>query len=503
MRLGIDFGTTRTLVAAALDGRYPIATFEIGDGYREYLPGYAAHTGDGWVFGWEAAEALRRGAPGMRSLKRRVSGLAPDEPVPGAPDGATALDLVTGFARHVRAALVVRSNLEIGKRTRLETTIAVPANASTRQRYLTIEAFNRAGFEVDALLNEPTAAAVEFAHRNLSAIGDRSPKRYVVVYDLGGGTFDTSAVSLIDRRFELLSTEGIARLGGDDFDAVLLELAARRAGIAPGNLGIDAIEACREAKESLNNNSRKLMIDLGGDREPVVLEVAELYEACEPLVDQTIELLGRLSARLVDYGIDPDNPRELGGIYVVGGGSQLPLVGKRLRSIYKRKIQLAPQSHAATAIGLAICGDPDAGIFIREAVTRYFGVWREAEGGSEKVFDQIISKDTAVGDAEDLIICRGYRPSHTIGNLRFIECARLTGDGQPAGDITPWAEIRFPYDPSFAKRKDLAKVPVERTESVGDAEITETYTYRRDGTIAVDIENRTYGYQRSFVLGNL
>lgn len=502
MRLGIDFGTTRTLVAAASDGRYPIAAFDAGDSFREYLPGYAAHVDGRWVYGWEAAAAIRDGGAGFRSIKRRISGLAPDQPVPGAPDQITAIELVTGYARYLRRALAESSNLEIPARGRLPATLAVPANAGTRQRYLTIDAFNSAGFEVDSLLNEPTAAAVEFAHRNLGSIGKRSPKRYVVVYDLGGGTFDTSAVSLAGRRFDLLSTEGIGRLGGDDFDQVIAALAAEAAGIDPAGLGPAALEACREAKESLNASSRKLLVDLGGDRDPVVLDVADIYERCAPLVDRTVSLLGELFGRLGDYGIDPENPRELGGIYLVGGGVQLPLIGRQLRSIYKRKIQLAPQPHAATAIGLAICGDPDAEIFVREAATRYFGVWREAAGGLEKVFDRIISKDTELG-AGDLVIRRDYCPSHTIGNLRFIECARLTGDGQPAGDITPWAQIRFPYAPELAGRDDLESVAVERTDAVGATEIAETYTYGRDGTIAVEIENRTHGYNRRFVLGQM
>ena len=87
--------------------------------------------------------------------------------------------------------------------------VAVPANSSSRQRWLTLEAFRRAGFEPIGMLNEPTAAAVEFAQRHLD-LGKKSPKRYVVVYDLGGGTFDTSAVSLEGRRFELIASEGLA-----------------------------------------------------------------------------------------------------------------------------------------------------------------------------------------------------------------------------------------------------------------------------------------------------
>src|SRR6478609_1266932 len=138
--------------------------------------------------------------------------------------------------RRIRSLLVEQSNLDVSDEEPLEAMVAVPANASTRQRYLTIEAFRRAGFEVLGMVNEPTAAAIEFAHRNLGTIAKRSPKRYVVVYDLGGGTFDTSAVSLEHRRFELIASEGIGELGGDDFDQLIFDFALRQTGIAESGL---------------------------------------------------------------------------------------------------------------------------------------------------------------------------------------------------------------------------------------------------------------------------
>jgi len=88
-----------------------------------------------------------------------------------------------------------------------EAVITVPAYFDDSQRQATKDAGKIAGLEVKRIINEPTAAAIEFAHRNLGTIGKRSPKRYVVVYDLGGGTFDTSAVSLEHRRFELIASQ--------------------------------------------------------------------------------------------------------------------------------------------------------------------------------------------------------------------------------------------------------------------------------------------------------
>ena len=212
MRLGIDFGTTRTVVALARDGRHPLVAFDAGGEFHEYVPGIAAITArDELVVGWEAAKVLATGEAkhAVRSIKRAAASLAPDAEVPGLP-GVTAIELLTRFLVELRDAIAYRSNASATKAT-LEAMVSVPANASSRQRGLTREAFRRAGIRPIGMLNEPTAAAIEFAHRHLAEIGPKSPKRYVVVYDLGGGTFDTSAVSLEGRRFDLIASEGLAR----------------------------------------------------------------------------------------------------------------------------------------------------------------------------------------------------------------------------------------------------------------------------------------------------
>ncbi len=201
MRLGIDFGTTRTVVAAVEDGRYPVASFDVEGGFRDYMPGLVARTPDGLVHGWEAEAALPADPDsGLRSLKRVIGHRAPEDPIIGF--DTDALSLVTLFLSRLERAIREESNLDVGRGEPLQAMVAVPANASTQQRYMTLEAFEAAGFEVLGMVNEPTAGAIDYAHRHLVGVGGRSPKRYVVVYDLGGGTFDTSAVSLRDRRFD-------------------------------------------------------------------------------------------------------------------------------------------------------------------------------------------------------------------------------------------------------------------------------------------------------------
>jgi hypothetical protein len=236
--------------------------------------------------------------------------------------------------------------------------------------------------------------------------------------------------------------------------------------------------------------------------EPVVLDVADVYAACEPMIVRTIDAVQQVLDDLGTLGVDVDDPRKLGAIYTVGGSSAFVPVLRMLRARFGRKILLAPQPYAATAVGLAVAADPDAAVFVREAPTRLFGVWREGDHGREKVFDPILGKTELPEAGASLVVERRYRPSHGIGHLRFLECSALDRDGQPTGDLTPWDEIRFPYDAGLADRTELAELPVERATMLTD-EIVETYTHAPDGTIEVAIENRTRGYRRVYPLGAL
>ena len=334
MRLGIDFGTTRTVVSAAADGRYPVATFELDGEVRDHLSGaVAAGPGidDPLVFGPQAARVASEGGWGLSSIKRILPGAFPEAPVPGRPQ-LTVQELVTAYLQWVRRMLLERSNFArlLDPRGPLEATVAVPAQSDSRQRYVTLEGFARAGFEVLGLVGEPTAAAIEYGLRNVTALSPRSPKQFVVVYDLGGGTFDTAAVSLLGRRFELLASEGISRLGGEDFDELIVEQALRRIPGAPPLTALDPglrvglLERARTAKEGLSTKNRKMLVEVSGVEEgvdSVVLETAALYRACMPLIERTMEQVDRLLARLARRGFDIDDPRKLGALYLVGGSA--------------------------------------------------------------------------------------------------------------------------------------------------------------------------------------
>jgi molecular chaperone HscA len=510
VRLGIDFGTTRTVVATASEGRNSVVTFETDTGFADYLPAAAVCTPDILHFGFEATDLMDTARAVVRSVKRSAARVRHDEPVPELVEiGPTSLKLLTRYLAFVRRMLVEQSNLEIEKDEPLDAMVAVPANSSTRQRYLTLEAFTRAGFHVLGMINEPTAAAIEFARRNFGMLMRRSPKRYVVVYDLGGGTFDTAAVSLEGRRFELIASEGVAQLGGDDFDEIIFEMALERMGYSAKQLDhrqrVKALNLCRESKEAMTPSTRRLLVDLAGvfpECDPVLLDAATLYERCQPLIGQTLEKVNQVFEQLRERGIDPDNQRELGAIYLVGGCTAFPPVARRLRRFRGRKTQLAPQPFAATALGLAVAADPNAAVFVRESTTRHFGVWREALSGREQAFDCILSKNRAPENGGSLVVDRWYRPQHSVGHFRFLECSELTEAGEPAGDLTPWCEVYFPYEERLADEADLGQPQLNHRVRAGD-EIVERYTYANDGSISVQIQNRTCGYSREMLLGRL
>jgi molecular chaperone DnaK (HSP70) len=230
MRLGIDYGTTRTVVAAVDRGNYPVVSFQTAAGdTQDWYPSLITARGDARLYGLDAA--CHHDDPDwalLRSFKRQLATLGPAAPLPLGSGAVTALELLTAFLAQLRCDLVTRSNLRLTLQEPLEAVIAVPANANSNQRFLTLEAFRRAGFQVRGLLNEPSAGGIEYAHHALSA-GALARRELIVVYDLGGGTFDASVISMAARRHEVARSAGIAQLGGDDVDTLLRELAQEQA----------------------------------------------------------------------------------------------------------------------------------------------------------------------------------------------------------------------------------------------------------------------------------
>lgn len=505
LRLGIDFGTTRTVVAAVDRGNYPVVVFgDAEDESHDGLPSIVAATDRGLVFGFDALAAAAQGHPTLRSFKRHLSDPDVGADTPVRIGGRHALDAVTvplgellaGFLGALRTALTREST--VAERIAADglgpVVVAVPAHAMGAQRFLTLEAFREAGFEVEGMVNEPSAAGFEYTHRRASTVSGR--RRRVVVYDLGGGTFDASLVSVDGVAHEVLDSVGLGHVGGDDIDDLIIALALEAAGTSLAELDyadrLDLREECRDAKERLSPQSRRIALELAG--RPVTLPAEAVYEAVRPLVQTTIDAMTPLVAGLAEG--DPELA-DLAGVYLVGGGSGLPLVPRMLKETFGRRVYRSPMPGASTAVGLAIAADPESGYSLTDRLSRGVGVFRESDGGRRTTFDALLSPDLVVAPGAVETVRRRYHPAHDLGRYRFVEYARMDADGEPRGDIAPLATVTFPFDPALQglPPEELAARRVTRWSGGGLGEVEETYTIDETGMATVEITDLATGHR--------
>jgi molecular chaperone DnaK (HSP70) len=507
VKIGIDFGTTRIVVSAADRGNYPLVNFEAPDGrVRDWFPSLLAVSADKRVYGWEALE--QQGKPGWtvaRSVKRRLKTAGPCSEVVIGGRRLNVGQVVTEMMTALRRELLDRSTLGASKYDKLQVMLGIPANANSNQRFLTQEAARAAGFEVLGLLNEPSAAAVEFAYRSGSDRKNRE-KAGLLVYDLGGGTFDASLVALGEAEHSVIASDGIADLGGDDFDELLARLALAEAGkpgpdedsLTPAEWYL-LFDECREKKESLHPNSRRITIDLERvrkDWKEVSISVEPFYEVCRPLVEGSRKVVEDLLAAYPDHAIDT--------LYLTGGGSELPPVARVLRETFGRRVRRSAYMRSATAIGLAIRAEGHEHLPLRDQFTKNFGVWREADDGRNVVFDVLFPRGVKLPSrGEDpLRIVRSYRPMHNIGHFRYLECAQLGANNQPHGEINNWDEIRVPFDPALRDSSDLAGQPVQRYAPTEERWVQEEYTCDANGAVTVKIRDSATEQENEHRLGH-
>lgn len=502
MKLGVDFGTNRTVVAAADRGNYPLVSFDAPDGSTaDWFPSLVAVRGEESRYGWEAWETQADTSwTVVRSIKRLLEKAGPQTVLDLGEQQVRLAGLLQGFTSALEKALRDSSNLRHRPGEPFEIVIGVPAHANSNQRFLTVEAFRSAGFHVLGVLNEPSAASIEFGHRQA-----KTSRETILVYDLGGGTFDASLVTLDDNVHHVIASEGIPSIGGDDFDQALAELALDAAGIQselrdalPAGSWFRLLEECRCKKEALNPNSRRIVIDLEHahpDWSSAHIPITEFYNAARPLVEQTLDAAEELLAR---------HSGEFEALYITGGGSELPLVARVLRERFGRRVRRSAFTRSATAIGLAIQADQPERYRLSERLARFFGVWREADAGARIVFDPLFPKGASLPSTGEppLAIRRSYMPVHNIGHFRFLECSHRGQDGTPNGEVNLWDEIRFPFDPGLERYTDLASVNVIHSAAAQSQRIEEVYECDASGSIAVTIANRKDGYLREFRLGH-
>ena len=320
--VGIDLGTTNSEIAAYINGGVRI----IGNGNTDMLPSCIGLSTSGELLVGAAAahQWLLYPERTVRSIKRKM----------GTDDTVTMGD--KSFTPQEISALILRELIEWAQRKISfpvkKAVISVPAYFSDAQRNATREAGELAGLEVVRILNEPTAASLAYGYGS-------DEKRTIMVYDLGGGTFDVSIVTIEQEITEVLASHGNNRLGGDDFDHLLVEhlVSAFR-----DTHGIDLKtghpsalsrlwHAAEEAKKKLSVEPFAKVREealMQVDGKPLHLEIEISRETFEdqirPLIESTLECV---SKAMTDAG---KNRGDLDAILLVGGSTRIPLVSQML-----------------------------------------------------------------------------------------------------------------------------------------------------------------------------
>src|SRR5271170_5024375 len=229
--------------------------------------------------------------------------------------------------------------------------ITVPAYFNDAQRQATKDAGRIAGLNVLRLVNEPTAASLAYG------LDKKKKNGIVVVYDLGGGTFDISILKLHDGIFEVISTNGDTHLGGDDIDNLLITIALDD---IRGDLGLDVRrngetvarirKAVIDAKIALSSQaSAKLDVDLPGGKKyqrEITLEVFE--QMIQSIIDRTV---GPCKQALKDAGLKPEQIDE---VVLVGGSTRIPKVRRLVKNLFKREPHTDLNPDEVVALGAAV-----------------------------------------------------------------------------------------------------------------------------------------------------
>ncbi len=358
--IGIDLGTTNSLVAVVRDGR-PEALAD-GEG-RVLLPSAVAYADDGSATVGEAARAVAAERPHdtLLSVKRLMGRTKAEAEAEGlstfrlVQDGPV-LRIEAGGGQHtpievsarILAALRDRARAALGDDVG-RAVITVPAYFDDTQRQATRQAGRLAGLDVMRLLNEPTAAALAYGL-------DKQEEGRFAVFDLGGGTFDISILHLVDGVFEVLSTGGDTRLGGDDFDRAVAEAMLREAGVDPEQAGPGlrrrAIAAAEAAKIALTDHfETRFALDTGDGRFERSLSRDQYESIVRPVLTR---VAGPCKQALADAGLRPD---ELDGVVLVGGSTRSPFVQRFVAELFGRQPLADIDPDEVVALGAASQAD--------------------------------------------------------------------------------------------------------------------------------------------------
>ena len=392
--LGIDLGTTNSS-CAFFDGRE--VTLIPNDRGSRTTPSVVALSDGGEVLVGESArnQAVLNPDRTIRNAKRLI-GTGRTFPF-----GNRSIGPEQALS-YVLKRLKTDAEAYLGEEAR-EAVVTVPAYFSEPQRRATREAGRLAGFEIRRLLNEPTAAAIAWAWSSNRVFGEDETVRNVLVYDLGGGTFDATVLSMRGSDCRVLSAAGDNALGGADFDGLLLALAidAFERELGPNSVRDDPMllqqlsDSVERAKMELSvRESATVVLPFFGAARGVhpswKIERAEFEGLIGSHIDRSIDLVRKALAEagVAEGGVDH--------LVLSGGSSRIPLVRRRLKDLVGREAEGRVNPDEIVAFGAAVFAGTQKegvsdGFSVRDAVSRSFGV--EIDGDD---FVTLISKNTPI-----------------------------------------------------------------------------------------------------------
>jgi len=366
--VGIDLGTTNSLVAYVRDGAPQVIRDASGDAL---VPSVVSLSEDGTIFvGREAQRRLLTASSRSVYSVKRFMGRGLDDVrdeaamlpfrVGGEPGGVVRIGLGDReFTPPEISAFILRELKQRAEDHFRETgefdvevdraVVTVPAYFNDAQRTATRDAGRLAGLEVLRIVNEPTAASLAYGL-------DRRDRGIIAVYDLGGGTFDISILKVEDGVFQVLATNGDTHLGGDDVDRLLMDVVLAQIG---GQVPAETIQAIRkaviQAKWDLSEfEDAEIRVDLssglpGGFR--LRVSRTEFEQLIRPLVERT---MGPVRQALADAGLDPG---EIDEAVLVGGSTRIPLVRRMVAELFGRTPHSDLNPDEVVALGAAVQAD--------------------------------------------------------------------------------------------------------------------------------------------------